>query len=56
MLDKLHSSYMTEVDKEVCKVMVGFDKEELYFVPCTHLELPKTAEEYLTLLLPQLAG
>jgi hypothetical protein len=56
MLDKLHSSYMCEVDKEVCKVMAGFTKEEPYFVPRTHLELPKTAEEYLSLLLPQLAG
>jgi hypothetical protein len=56
MLDKLHSSYMAEVDKEVCKVMAGFSKEEPYFVPRTHLVLPKTAKEYLTLLLPQLAG
>jgi hypothetical protein len=56
MLDKLHSSYMCEVDKEVCKVMAGFTKEEPYFVPRMHLELPKTGEEYLTLLLPQMAG
>jgi hypothetical protein len=56
MLDKLRSSYMCEVDKEVCKVMASFTKEEPYFVPCTHLELPKTGKKYLTLLLPQLAG
>jgi hypothetical protein len=47
---------MFEVDKEVCKVIAGFTKEEPYVVPHTHLELPKTGEEYLTLLLPQLAG
>jgi hypothetical protein len=29
---------------------------QMYFVPRTHLQLPKMAEEYLTLLLPQLAG
>jgi hypothetical protein len=55
LLDKLNASYMAEVDKEVCKVMAGFSKEEPYFVPRTHLQLPKTAEEYLTLLLPELA-
>jgi hypothetical protein len=55
MLDKLSSAYLPEVDKEVCKVMAGFGKEESYFVPRTHLELPKTAEQYLTLLLPDLA-
>jgi hypothetical protein len=28
MLEKLHSVYMAEVDKEVCKVMTGFSKED----------------------------
>ncbi len=39
MLDQLHSAYMAKVDKEVCKVMAGFSKEEPYCVPRTHLKL-----------------
>jgi hypothetical protein len=55
MLEKLHSAYMAEVDKEVCKVMAGFTKEEPYFVPRTMLGLLHSVEEYEELLLPELA-
>jgi hypothetical protein len=55
MLEKLHSAYMAEVDKEVCKVMVGFSKEELNFVPHTMLTLLHPVEAYKRLLLPDLA-
>jgi hypothetical protein len=37
---------MAEVDKEVCKVMAGFSKEEPYFVPGTTLELLSPIETY----------
>jgi hypothetical protein len=55
MLEKLHSAYMAEVDKEVCKVMAGFSKEEPYFVPRTMLTLLHPIEVYERLLLPDLA-
>jgi hypothetical protein len=55
MLKKLHSAYMAEVDKEVCKVMAGFRKDEPYFVPGTHLKLLYPIGTYEQLLLPDLA-
>jgi hypothetical protein len=41
MLEKLHSAYMAEVDKEACKLMMGFSTEEPYFVPRTMLQLQR---------------
>jgi hypothetical protein len=55
MLEKLHSAYMAEVGKEVCKVMAGLSKEEPYFVPRTMLTLLYPVEVYERLMLSDLA-
>jgi hypothetical protein len=53
MLEKLHKSYQAEVDKETCKVMAGFSKDEGYFVEREFLELPLPIMELINLLLPR---
>jgi hypothetical protein len=52
MIEKLHSAYQSEVDKETLKVMSGFHKEETRFVPREHLVLPFDIRQYIDWLLP----
>ena len=52
MLEKMHKSYQAEVDKEACKVMAGFSKDEGYFVEREHLELPFAIAALIDFLLP----
>jgi hypothetical protein len=53
MLEKLHKSYQSEVDKEACKVMAGFGREEGYFVEREFLQPPWETEELINFLLPK---
>jgi hypothetical protein len=53
MLEKLHSSYMPEVDKQACKVMADFGKDEPYVVDYARVVLPKDVAYYVNLLLPR---
>jgi hypothetical protein len=53
MLEKFHSAYQSEVDKESLKVMSGFSRDESRFVPVEHLALPYSIEYYLRALLPK---
>jgi hypothetical protein len=53
MIEKLHSAYQSEVDKETMKVMSGFRKEETRFIPREHLPLPYTIQDYTNWLLPK---
>ena len=53
MLEKMHKSYQAEVDKEACKVMAGFSKDEAYFVEREFLELPKEIDLLIDALLPK---
>ena len=53
MIEKIHKSYLPELDKEACKVMAGFSKDEGYFVEREHLELPMPIETLIVLLLPE---
>jgi hypothetical protein len=53
MLEKLHKSYQSEVDKEVCKVMAAFSQEEGYFVECQSLQPPWETPQLINFLLPK---
>jgi hypothetical protein len=52
MLEKFHKSYQSEVDKEACKVMAGFGREEGYFVEREFINLPWELGALINLLLP----
>jgi hypothetical protein len=52
--DKMHKCYLAEVDKEACKVMAGFSKEdEAYFVEREFLEPIWTIDSLIDALLPK---
>jgi hypothetical protein len=45
--DKYHSAYLPEVEEEAMKVMSGFRKSELRFVPTEHVVIPGDHKTYL---------
>ena len=51
--DKMHKCYLAEVDKEACKVMAGFSKDEAYFVEREFLEPIWTIDSLIDVLLPK---
>jgi hypothetical protein len=53
MSDKSNKAYQPEVNKEACKVMAGFGKDEAYFVEREHLTLPDDILTLTSLLLPR---
>jgi hypothetical protein len=53
MLQKFHSAYQSEVDKESLKVMSGFSREESRFIPVEHLPLQYGVDYYVRALLPK---
>jgi hypothetical protein len=53
MLEKIHSAYMPEIDKQACKVMADFGKDEPYVVDYARVVLPKDVAYYVNLLLPR---
>jgi ribosome modulation factor len=53
MLEKIHKSYQSEVDKEACRVMAGFPKDEAYFVEREFLEPIWSIDRLIDLLLPK---
>jgi hypothetical protein len=52
MLEKFHKSYQAEVDKEACKVMAGFAKDEGYFIEREFLDPPFPIRTLIDTLLP----
>ena len=52
-VEKIHKCYMPELDKEACKVMAGFSKDEAYFVEREFLEPPWPIATLVNLLLPK---
>lgn len=55
LLNKFHTSYQSESDKEACKVMAGFSKDEAHFVAEGHLTLPHPLHLMMRMLLPNYA-
>jgi hypothetical protein len=53
MLEKFHKSHQAEVDKEACKVMAGFSKDQGYFVEGDFLNLPADITEIVNGLPPR---
>jgi hypothetical protein len=53
MLEKMHSAYQSEVDKESMKVMAGYSKEEGYFNENSFIQLPRPIGYYIVCLLPK---
>jgi hypothetical protein len=53
MLEKIHSAYMPELDKQACKVMADFGKDEPYVVDYARVKLPRDVSYYVNLLLPK---
>jgi hypothetical protein len=53
LLQKLHSSYQSEVDKESMMVMTGYSKGEGYFNEMSLIQLPRTLDYYILCLLPK---
>ena len=56
MLEKQHSAYQSVTERETCKVMAGFKREDEYFVPRSHIQLPYSVEWYCDRLLPDLTN
>jgi hypothetical protein len=52
LLNKFHTAYQSESDKEACKVMAGFSKEEAHFIPEEYLKMPWDMHVLTRLLLP----
>jgi hypothetical protein len=52
LLDKQNKSYQPEVDKEGCRVMAGFAKDEGYFVEREFLEPIWPIDDLIDMLLP----
>ena len=52
LLNKYFKSYASESDKQACKVMAGFSKEEGHFLGRSHLELPYAIRIMIRVLLP----
>ena len=53
MLDKMHKCYQPEVDKESCKVMAGFSKDDAYAAEHKFLGPPWPSASLIILLLPK---
>lgn len=53
MLEKLFKSYQAAVDKEACKVMAGFAKDEAYFVEREFIEPQWEERALIDALLPR---
>jgi hypothetical protein len=53
MLEKMHSAYQSEVDKESMMVMAGYKKGEGYFNEVSLLRLPRGIDYYISCLLPR---
>jgi hypothetical protein len=51
--EKLTSAYMPEIDKQACKVMADFGKDEPYIVDYARVVLPREISYYVNLLLPR---
>jgi hypothetical protein len=52
LLNKYHTSYQSEADKETCKVMAGFSRSEAHFVPEEYLTMPWDMNFLIVALLP----
>jgi hypothetical protein len=53
LLNKFHTSYQSESDKEACKVMAGFSKSEAHLVPEEYLTMPWDIKLLIGLLIPK---
>jgi hypothetical protein len=53
MLEKLHSAYQPEMDRETAKVMSGHERDEPYYQGTSHLPPVRPVSELLDALLPK---
>ena len=52
IVNKYNTAYAPEVDKQACKVMAGYNKDEAYFNACSHVRLDHPVSTYVNWLLP----